>query len=86
MVKEIFNYVTDQARTETFGGQPLWGSDVPRSDSFNRFGHVAIKSCITAVPGSTRHRDSHVVEFSQAADINVQDAIKVVSSLRGGPP
>ena len=79
--KDIFNFVTDRAHAETFGGLALWGRGVPREDSFNKYGHFATQSCATAVPGSTRH----VVVFSQAADINMQDAIKVVPSERGAP-
>ena len=55
---------------------------MPREDAFSKYGHVATQSCVTAVPGSTRHRDKHVVVFSQAVDINVQDAIKVVPNKR----
>ena len=79
--KDIFNFVTDRAHAETFGGLALWGRGVPREDNFNKYGHFATQSCATAVPGSTRH----VVVFSQAADINMQDAIKVVPSERGAP-
>ena len=43
------------------------------------------ESCATALPGSTRHRDRSVVVFSHADDINVQDAIKVVRSMREAP-
>ena len=56
---------------------------MPREDAFNKYGLVATQSCATAVPGSTRHRDWHVVVFSQAADINVQ--VKVVPNTREAP-
>ena len=59
---------------------------MPRSDSFIRFGHVATQSCATAVPGSTRNQDRHVVDFSEFADINVKNGIKVQPSMRGAPP
>lgn len=85
VVKDIFSYVTDRAHAEAFCGPPLWGSGVPRSDSDNRFGHLATKSCAKAVPGSTRHRDRYVFEFSRSRDINVQYAIKVLPSTRGAP-
>ena len=64
------------------GGPALQGCGVPTEDSLNKYGHVVTQLCATAVPGSTRHRDRHVVLFSQEADINVQDAIKVVPNLR----
>ena len=85
MVKDIFNYVPGEAHAETFGGPALRGRGVPQEDSFNKYGHVATQSCATAVPGSTRHRDRNVVVFSQADDINVQDAIKVVRNMREAP-
>ena len=85
VVKEIFNYVTDQAHAETFGGPALWGRGVPREESFNKHDHVATLSCATAVPGSTRHRDRSVVVFSNADDIFVPHAIKVVRNLREAP-
>ena len=85
MVKDIFNYVTDQAQAEMFKGPALWGRDVPQEDSFNKHCHVATHSCATAVPGSTRHRDRSVVVFSQADDINVRDAIKVVRNMMDAP-
>ena len=85
VVKDIFNYVTDQAHAETFGGPALWGRGVPREDSFNKHGHVATHSCATAVPGSSRHRYRSIVVFSHADDINVQDAIKVVRNMREAP-
>ena len=80
--RTFFSFVTDQAHTEAFGGPALWGRGVPQEDSFNKHGHVATQSCATAMPGSTRHRDRDVVLFSQAADINVQDAIKVVPNTK----
>ena len=58
---------------------------MPREDSFNKHGHVATHSCATALPGSTGHRDRSVVVFSQADDINLQDAIKVVRNMREAP-
>ena len=85
VAKAIFNYVTDQAHAETFGGRALWGRGVPQEDSFNKHGHVATHSCATAVPGSTRHRHGSVAVFSHADDINVQDAIKVVRNMRKAP-
>ena len=85
MVKDIFNFVTDQAHTEAFGSPALWGRGVPQEESFNKHGHVATQSCATAVPSSDRHRDWHVVVFSQASDINVQDVVKVVSNTREAP-
>ena len=85
MVKDTINFVTDQVHTEAFGGPGLWGRCAPQEDSFNKHGHVATQSCATAVPSSTRHRDRHVVVFSQAADINVHDAIKVVPNTREVP-
>ena len=47
--------------------------------------HVATQSCATAVPGSNRHRDRHVLVFSQAADNNVQDSIKVFPNTKEAP-
>ena len=51
VVKDVFTYVTNRAHTETFGGPPLWGQGVPKEDSFNRYGHVATRSCATVLPG-----------------------------------
>ena len=85
VVKDIFNFVTYRAHAETFGGPVLWIRGVPREDAFNKYGHVVTQSCVIAVPGSTMHGDRHVVVFSQAADIIVQDAIKVVPNTREAP-
>ena len=63
VVKDILKFVTDQAHAETVGGPALWRCGEPKEDSFNKYGHVATHSCAT-VPGSTRHRDRHVVVFS----------------------
>ena len=85
MVKDIINFVIDGAHVETFGGRALWGRGVPREDACNKYGHVATQSCATAVLGSNKHCDMHVVVFSQAVDITVQDTIKVVPSTREAP-
>ena len=85
VVKENFNFVTDQAHTEAFGGPVLWGRGLPQEDSFNEHGHMTTHSCATAVPGSTRHRDRDAVVFLQAADIIVQNAIKVLTNTREAP-
>ena len=82
VVKDFFNFFTDGAHAGTFGGPALWSRGLPKEDSFNKHGHVATQSCATAVPGSTKHRDRHVVVFLQAADIDVPDAIKVVPNMR----
>ena len=82
VVKDIFKHVTDRTHAEAFGSPDLWGWNIPKADNFNKYGHVATHSCARTVPGSTRHRDRRVVVFSQAADINVQDAIKVVPNTR----
>ena len=83
VVRDVFNYVTDKAHAETFGGPAILGRGV--QDSFYKYDRVATHSCATAVPDSTKDRDRDVVVFSQAADMNVQDAIKVVPNTREAP-
>ena len=67
MVYDVFNYVTDKAHAEAFGGgPPLWGSGLPKDERFGEYGHVGTRSCQSVLPGTTRHRDREVVVFAQS--------------------
>ena len=86
MVYDVFHYVTVKAHAEAFAEPPLWGSGLPKDKRFSEYGHVGTRSCQSALPGTTRHRDRDVVVFHQSEEVKIVDAFLVQPSTRPLPP